>query len=159
MTANSRKGQTTIEYLLLISVVVLIFVGVLVTVNELRKQAEQPVNVSGEEQTPTEAIGNQLNDLRNVGGGGSTTPTLHLSISMEPQLPCAFEPITVTVTNENGPVADAAVTISEGTTVIDTKSTASDGVVIFSPQAMSSYTLNAEKTGNEPASLQFTVAC
>ena len=159
MTMKSGKGQTTIEYLLLISVVVLLFVGLLVTVNSLRQEAEKTANVSGKEETPVEAIGSQLDDLRNIGSGGGGGSALHLSLSMNPQLPCAFEPVTVTVTNEDGPVPDAVVTLSGETDALDTKATATDGVAIFSPQAVGSYAFSVEKEGNEPASLQFTVAC
>jgi hypothetical protein len=162
MRMGSGKGQTTIEYLLLISVVVLLFVGVLVTVNSLREEAQKTINVSGEEQTPVGAIGSQLDELRDIGssGGGTTAPVLHLSLAMSPELPCAFEPITVTVTDENGPVSGATVTLTGEGSTLDTKSTATDGVAIFgSVQSTGTYVFSAEKEGTEPASLQFTVAC
>ena len=63
---NSRKAQTTIEYLLLISVVVLLFAGVLMTVNSLKNEAEKPVNITGKEETPVGALGSQLENGRQL---------------------------------------------------------------------------------------------
>jgi len=154
-----RRAQTTIEYLLLISVVVLLFVGVLVTINSLRQEAGKSVNVSGREQTPTEAIGSQLEQLRNIATAPTGAPSLHLSINISDEVPCQYMPLTVTVKNENGPVAGAVVTLSNSTAVVESKTTLSDGTNVFVPQALGTYTLLANATGNEPGSRQFTVAC
>jgi len=154
------RGQTTIEYLLLISVVVLLFVGVLVTVNSLRQEANKNVNVSGVEQTPTQAISSQLENLRNLAPATSgTAPSLHLSISISEAVPCQMVPLTITVKNENGPVVGAQVTLRNATDIVDTKNTLADGGAVFVPQSLGTHTVVANATGNEAASKSFTIAC
>jgi hypothetical protein len=157
----NRRGQTTIEYLLLISVVVLLFVGVLVTVNSLRQEAGKNVNVSGVEQTPTEAIGSQLDNLRNLATSptDSSAPSLHLSITISDAVPCQMVPLTITVKNEDGPVAGAQVILRNATDILETKTTAADGGTYFTPQSLGTHTITANATGNEPASKSFTIAC
>ncbi|VVC04130.1 Uncharacterised protein [Candidatus Burarchaeum australiense] len=155
----SKKGQTTIEYLLLISVVVLLFAGVLMTVNSLKSEAEKPVNISGKEETPVGAIGSQLENLRQV-GSEPNGPSLHLTVTTNPELGavhCVLETITVTVKNEDGPVAEATVKLNSETTTVDSRNTAADGTVTFTPQIAGLYTVSAEKHDNEPGSGQFTV--
>ncbi len=156
----AMRGQTTIEYLLLISVVVLLFVGVLVTVNSLRQEAGKSVNVSGVEQTPTEAIGSQLEGLRNLATpSDSNAPSLHLSIGISDAMPCQMVPLTITVSNENGPVVGAQVTLRNATEIVDTRNTQADGGTVFVPQNMGTHTVVANATGNEAASKSFTIAC
>ncbi|MFA6035668.1 MAG: hypothetical protein WC759_01800 [Candidatus Micrarchaeia archaeon] len=155
------RGQTTIEYLLLISVVVLLFVGVLVTVNSLRQEANKNVNVTGVEQTPTEAIGSQLEGLRNIATtpASSSAPSLHLSIVISDAVPCQMVPLTITVKNENGPVVGAQVTLRNATDIVDTKNTLADGGAVFVPQSVGTHTVVANATGSEAASKSFTIAC
>lgn len=155
-----RRGQTTIEYLLLISVVVLLFVGVLVTVNSLRQEAGANVNVSGVEQTPTEAIGSQLEGLRNLATvPPSSAPSLHLTVTISEAIPCQMVPLTITVKNENGPVEGAQITLRNSTDVVDTKNTLMDGGAVFVPQSLGTHTVIANMTGNEAATKSFTIAC
>jgi hypothetical protein len=59
------KAQTTIEYLLIISVIVLLLISLFLTINQLRASTQGNVTINNQSQTPTEAIGNQLNELRN----------------------------------------------------------------------------------------------
>lgn len=156
---NSHKAQTTIEYLLLISVVVLIFAGVLMTVNSLKQEAEKPVNITGKEETPVGAMGTQLEKLRQISTPPSEAPATNLAIAFEPELVCAYESIIVAVTNENGPVEGALVKLNSETTTVDSKTSGADGKVAFTPQAMGAYTAVAEKSGNAPASKQLSVVC
>lgn len=59
------KAQTTIEYLLIISVIVLLLISLFLTMRELRQSTQGNVTINNQNQTPVEAIGNQLNELRN----------------------------------------------------------------------------------------------
>ncbi len=156
---NSHKAQTTIEYLLLISVVVLIFAGVLMTVNSLKKEAEKPVNITGKEETPVGALGSQLENLRKIGSPtGEVTTGLAIAFDT-PEPYCAFTPVSVTITNENGLVEGALVKLNSANATVDTKTTGADGKVAFTPQAMDTYTVSAEKAGNAPASKPLSVVC
>jgi len=154
---NSHKAQTTIEYLLLISVVVLIFAGVLITVNQLKGETEKPVNITGKEETPVGALGTQLENLRQIGSPTGEAPAQQLAIAFEPELVCAYESIVVTVTGANGPAEGVTVKLNSETATMDTKTTGADGKVTFTPQAMGAYTVSAEKQDSAPASKQLSV--
>lgn len=158
---RGRRGQTTIEYLLLIAVVVILFVAVLSTVNALRQEAGKSVNVSGKEETPTEAIGTQLGKLRDIATAPPDTgaPSKRLTVTISDELPCRQLPFSIGATNEDGPVVGATITLSNGTAVVDSKPTLADGKNVFVPQQMGTYIATASAPGNEPGSKQFTVAC
>lgn len=167
MRQSFGRGQTTIEYLLLISVVVLLFVGVLVTVNSLREEANKNVNVSGKDETPSQAIATQLGELRDIAGasgegsgpsGGAAQQT-ELFIAFSDSLPCTTVPLTVTISNAGGKVAGANVTLSRGSNVVDSKLTQSDGTAVFVPSSFGTYTMSATAQPNQVGSSQFTVAC
>lgn len=59
------KAQTTIEYLLIISVIVLLLISLFLTIRELRESTQGNVTINNQSQTPGEAISSQLNELRN----------------------------------------------------------------------------------------------
>ena len=69
------KAQTTIEYLLIISVIVLLLISLFLTVNQLRASSQGNVTINNQSQTPTEAIQNQLNELRNSTNQTSSNQT------------------------------------------------------------------------------------
>jgi hypothetical protein len=58
------KAQTTIEYLLILSVVVLLMISLFLTIRELRASTQGNVTVGNQTQSPTEAIKGQLDELR-----------------------------------------------------------------------------------------------
>ena len=70
-----RKAQTTIEYLLIISVIVLLLVSLFLTMRELRASTQGNVTINNQSQSPTEAISSQLNELRNSTNYNSTNQT------------------------------------------------------------------------------------
>jgi uncharacterized protein (UPF0333 family) len=62
---HSEKAQTTIEYLLIISVVVLLLIGLFLTLRELRASTEGNVTIDNKSESPVNAIKGQLEELRN----------------------------------------------------------------------------------------------
>jgi flagellar biosynthesis/type III secretory pathway M-ring protein FliF/YscJ len=70
-----RKAQTTIEYLLIISVIVLLLVSLFLTMRELRASTQGNVTINNQSQSPTDAISGQLNELRNSTNYNSTNQT------------------------------------------------------------------------------------
>jgi len=65
LSPQLKKAQTTIEYLLIISVVVLLMIGLFLTIRELRASTQGNVTIGNQTQTPTDAIKHQLDELRN----------------------------------------------------------------------------------------------
>jgi hypothetical protein len=61
-----RKAQTTIEYLLIISVIVLLLISLFLTIRELQSSTQGNVTINNQSQSPTEAIKNILNESRNL---------------------------------------------------------------------------------------------
>ncbi len=59
------KAQTTIEYLLIISVIVLLLVSLFLTMRELRESTQGNVTVNNQSQSPTQAISTIMNETRN----------------------------------------------------------------------------------------------
>ena len=59
------KAQTTIEYLLIISVIVLLLISLFLTMNELRASTQGNVTVNNQSQSPTQAISAIMNETRN----------------------------------------------------------------------------------------------
>ncbi|NYZ76226.1 hypothetical protein H0N98_03175 [Candidatus Micrarchaeota archaeon] len=70
-----RKAQTTIEYLLIISVIVLLLVSLFLTMRELRESSQGNVTINNQSQSPTDAIKNQLNEMRNSTDYNGTNQT------------------------------------------------------------------------------------
>ena len=167
------KGQTTIEYLLLISVVVLVFIGVLVTVNSLRETTQGTVNVSGKEETPTQAIQSQLDQLRNLagtpppppqnqsnqssGGSGPITIGANLSCGCVQAFPAY---INVTLTNGAGQIIDGTVQqLDQDGNQINTGQT-SNGFFSFCGFAGTNYIIKADSAGYNTTSKPVTTpAC
>jgi uncharacterized protein (UPF0333 family) len=69
------KAQTTIEYLLIISVVVLLLISLFLTMKELRESTQGNVTVNNQSQSPTEAIKNLLNESRNLTNQNTSNQT------------------------------------------------------------------------------------
>jgi len=69
------KAQTTIEYLLIISVVVLVMIGLFLTIRELRASTQGNVTINNKSQSPTDAIKSQLDELRNSTNQSGTNST------------------------------------------------------------------------------------
>jgi len=63
---QSKKAQTTIEYLLIISVIVLLMISLFLTIRELQSSTQGNVTINNQSQSPTEAIKNILNESRNL---------------------------------------------------------------------------------------------
>ncbi|MCX6775427.1 MAG: hypothetical protein NT130_01070 [Candidatus Micrarchaeota archaeon] len=68
-----KKAQTTIEYLLLISVVVLLMISLFLTIKELRSSTQGNVTIDNKSQSPVQAIEGQLNELRNSTNNTNST--------------------------------------------------------------------------------------
>jgi ABC-type nickel/cobalt efflux system permease component RcnA len=66
------KAQTTIEYLLIISVIVLLMISLFLTMRELRSSTQGNVTVNNQSQSPTDAIKNLLNESKNSINNSST---------------------------------------------------------------------------------------
>ncbi|MEM3555299.1 MAG: hypothetical protein QXF56_01065 [Candidatus Micrarchaeia archaeon] len=59
------KAQTTIEYLLIISVVVLLIIALFLTIRELTSTTQGNVTIGNQSMKPTEAINQTFSELRN----------------------------------------------------------------------------------------------
>jgi len=70
---QSKKAQTTIEYLLIISVIVLLMISLFLTIRELRSSTQGNVTVDNKTQSPTDAIKGQLDELRNSTNNTNST--------------------------------------------------------------------------------------
>ena len=60
-----RKAQTTIEYLLIISVIVLLLISLFLTMRQLQESTQGNVTVNNQSQTPLHALNETLGGLRN----------------------------------------------------------------------------------------------
>ncbi|QLJ52962.1 MAG: hypothetical protein Sv326_0787 [Candidatus Fermentimicrarchaeum limneticum] len=65
LSPQFTKAQTTIEYLLIISVVVLLMIGLFLTIRELRASTQGNVTIGNESKSPIEAINGTLQELGN----------------------------------------------------------------------------------------------
>jgi len=70
---QSKKAQTTIEYLLIISVIVLLMISLFLTIRELRSSTQGNVTIDNKTLSPTDAIKGQLNELRNSTNNTNST--------------------------------------------------------------------------------------
>jgi len=65
LSPQLKKAQTTIEYLLIISVVVLLMIGLFLTIRELRASTQGNVTIGNQSKTPIGALNETLQDLGN----------------------------------------------------------------------------------------------
>jgi len=70
---QSKKAQTTIEYLLIISVIVLLMISLFLTIRELRSSTQGNVTIDNKTLSPTDAIKGQLDELRNSTNNTNST--------------------------------------------------------------------------------------
>jgi hypothetical protein len=68
-----KKAQTTIEYLLIISVIVLLLISLFLTLRELKSTTEGNVTVGNQSQSPIEAINGTLHELGNFNNTNNQT--------------------------------------------------------------------------------------
>jgi uncharacterized protein (UPF0333 family) len=68
-----RKAQTTIEYLLIISVIVLLLVSLFLTMRELQSSAQGNVTIGNQSKTKISALNETLNDLGNFNNTNNQT--------------------------------------------------------------------------------------
>jgi|GEM_PF-6246201 uncharacterized protein (UPF0333 family) len=64
-THQLTKAQTTIEYLLIISVVVLLIIGLFLTIRELRASTQTNVTIGNQSMKPTEGIQQIITNMSN----------------------------------------------------------------------------------------------
>jgi len=68
-----KKAQTTIEYLLIISVVVLLMISLFLTIKELRSSTQGNVTIGNQSQSPIEAINETLHEFGNFNDTNNQT--------------------------------------------------------------------------------------
>lgn len=73
MGAELTRAQTTLEYLLILSVVILLLIGLFLTIRQLRESSQVKVTVGNQTQSPIQAINETLQEMSNFTTGNQTT--------------------------------------------------------------------------------------
>jgi hypothetical protein len=70
-----KKAQTTIEYLLILALIVLLLISLFLTMRELSSSTQGNVTINNQSQTPIQALNQTLGELRNSTGQNSSNQT------------------------------------------------------------------------------------